>query len=231
MDCWQGVQLMIARRPLVDRDVSSNPGERPAAGDLVAAVIPGTNEAEDWWDGNLHFWPHRIPGLPGWWRRGFMLAGDWVAARVARACRPVDRLVLAGHSYGAAAAICAAAYAIRASSKLDSVLAFAPPRTTTSAGARWISDVLGDVAGQRFTLGVDVVPYSVLPVMWRQALELVHNHPADGSTRSKGPVWDEVRFALHQRGLQAIRNHSMSSYARWMSRLPAPIRRVPPAVL
>ena len=210
---WENVQLMICRRPL-DRN-------RLLYGDLVVAVVPGTNQRSDWLGGNLNPLPVRIGGLPGRWRRGFALAGEWVWNRLRLEYQLGDRIAIVGHSYGAAAALVAAACAARdgRAGDLDAVLGFAAPRTTSGQGAQLLDLLYGGLVGQRFILGFDLVPWAVIPLGWHHALEPIFVG-SDGRTRGRLPFWLELRSALRRRGLQSIRDHRMSSYAEWARGLP-----------
>lgn len=228
---WSNVQLVIASRPLaapehmsVDEAGVELVNCRAAAlpeRRLVAAIVPGTNELTDWLS-NFGFWPRRVGGLPGRWRAGFMQGAEWVWSELRRRARPSDRMLIAGHSYGAAMATCAAGLAARdlVADRVLGVIAFAPPRTTTKAGAAYLAEHFGGGRGQRVSLGFDVVPWAVLPVGWRHALEPIYVG-CDGVMRRTYRLWAELRHALATRGLQAIGDHSMARYLAWARGLAA----------
>ena len=215
-ECWENVQLLIAERAVYGLDVDRCEQSSLPSGRILAMVVPGTNEFEDWTSGNFNPWPVEIGGIPGRWRRGFALAGEWAWSRLRAEYRPGDFLILCGHSYGAAAATVAAAYAIRDGFR-DSILgvfAFASPRTTTRAGARYLGEVYGKTTGQRFALGFDVVPYAIPGVVWRHALEGIYVG-SDGVCRSRFGLVRELGAAARARGLQAVADHAMRRYLAW----------------
>jgi hypothetical protein len=222
---WRNVQLMVAWRDLREDlgEVSEGdlfPGApRPR---LVVGVVPGTNELSDWPAGNLNFLPVRVGGLPGRWRSGFALAGEWVWSEVERRSRPGDRLALAGHSYGGAVATVAAAHAMRdgASPSVAGVLSFAAPRVCSGRAAAVLDARFGMGIGQRIVMGFDVVPWMVPPLWWRHAFEPVFVS-GSGEVSNRYHVLREAARALCTRGLQSVGDHSMSRYLRWASSLPA----------
>lgn len=202
---WGHVQLAIARR-----------------GRRVVALVPGTNQAADWTSGNLNLGRRRIAGVPGYWREGFALAGDHVWSRVAWEQRAGDEVLLVGHSFGAAAVVCAAGFAARSRhyTRVGGVLALAGPRCCSKEAAAYLDRALG-ARGQRFILGLDIVPWAVPPVGWRHAFDAVWIDP-DGMTHSsrRPPFLRLVWRALRVRGLQALRDHSLAGYVRWARSLP-----------
>lgn len=224
---WQNVQLMLAWR-----DLSADRGEltpddllrltienRPTPR-LVVAVVPGTNEWGDWTAGNLSFMPLKIGGLPGRWRRGFTLPGEWVWSELRRVIRPGDQWGVFGHSFGAAAGTIAAAHAIRdrMASSCAGVMAFASPRVGSRRAAEALTRAYPGVTGQRFVHGFDIVPWAVLPLGWAHSLSPVfigHN----GEVTSDYRFFREMWAALRSPGVQAIRDHGMTSYLRWAASL------------
>lgn len=215
-ECWENVQLLIAERAVSSIDFERGGEPLLPFGRLLAVVIPGTNEFEDWTAGNFSPWPVVIGGLPGRWRRGFALAGEWAWSRLRAEYRPGDLILICGHSYGAAAATVAAAYAIRDGFRgsILGVFAFASPRTTTRAGAKYLSEVYGKITAQRYALGFDVVPHAVPGVVWRHALEGIFIG-SDGVCRPRFGFARELGAAMKARGLQSVADHAMRKYLRW----------------
>lgn len=223
-EMWSNVQLMIAERALGSLDLQRFDEAGLLSGRILALLIPGTNELGDWTSGNFNPWPVEIGGIPGRWRRGFQLAGEWAWSRLRAAYQPGDLLLIAGHSYGAAAATVAAAYAIRDGYRgsILGVSAFAAPRTTTAGGKRFLLDVYGKTIGQRITLGFDAVPHAIPGVFWRHGFEGIYVG-SDGVCRSRFGLLREVGAELRGRGVQAIADHAMRRYLAWtLAAAPAP---------
>lgn len=223
-----GVQLVLGSRVFRADD----PFDHSGIGRLRAAVIPGTNELRDW-AANLNAWPMKLEGLKGRWRRGFATGGEWVWSKLKEAAREDDILAIFGHSYGAAMTLDAAALAARDGNveRTAAVLGFAAPRVTTGKGAEELSLAYRHgVVGQRFILGFDVVPWTVLPLGWHHALSPVFIG-ADGTVRRKYRFWAEAAAALRSRGVQAVGDHDMGKYRAWADTLPKPIAFVPPTFL
>jgi hypothetical protein len=202
LETWRGVQLAAF---VHHRERS------------ILLVIPGTNERADWADGNLWLTPERIAGLPGYWRGGFRAGGEWAYYQVRHQfARDLDAgwsLLITGHSYGAAAAVAAAAYAARLRTTLRGVLTFAGPRCC-SAGARdWLQERCGHVA-QRYVYGVDIVPHAVPPMIMRHCFEPVFV-TSSGDARPRLPAAGELWRAVCARGLQLVGHHSIRRYASW----------------
>lgn len=222
---WKNVQLVIARRPVMMGDpfTDANPGKkRPRH--ISAAIIPGTNQLSDWRRGNLNFFPHEIGGVPGLWRRGFQLGGQWAWSQLKRLSGRNDALIIAGHSLGGGEAKSAAAFAARDgdSSRVLALVDFAGPRTTNAAGAEFLNQHYPAPIGQRVDYGFDIVPWSVGPLGWRHALEPLCIS-GDGTVSNEHRFWRELRLAMGKRGLQAVGDHAMAHYARWASELPVPL--------
>lgn len=205
---WRNVQLVVARRLWR--------GGRELAG----VAILGTNEIADWTAGNLNFIPTRLAGVPGLWRRGFTIAGDFASSELAKlsSSNPSADLFLAGHSYGGAASVSAAAYSARAGlgTKLVGVIDFAGPRSCSLSGADFLSRQLDEHVGQRYSFGLDIVPWSVVPGLWRIALENVFIS-ADGQLRIRMGFFRELLDSLRRNGLNPLRDHGMATYLKWAS--------------
>lgn len=225
---WENVQIVLARREWKSSDpipswwrISTGTPSNPSG--LSVAVIPGTNEKADWHRGNLAFGRDTIGGVPGKWREGFKVGGEWVWSKLRDFAQPGDALAVVGHSYGGGMAKNAAAYAARdgRSDSFVALLDFAGPRTTTKAGAEWLSRLYPPPIGQRFDLGFDIVPHAVIPLGWRHALESVCIS-ADGTTYPEHSFWRELRHALSRRGIQAVGDHGMRNYEAWARALPDP---------
>lgn len=187
-------------------------------GALAGVFIPGTNELADWTAGNLNCIPTRLAGCPGLWRRGFVIPGDLAAIRLLAlaSAHPAAALMIAGHSYGGAAATVAAACVARSglADRLIAVLDFAGPRACSGSGSDYLTELLGEHVGQRFSFGLDVVPWSVAPGLWKTALENIFV-ASDGRVRKRMGFWRELTSSLRRQGLNPIGDHSISRYAEW----------------
>lgn len=203
---WAHVQSAIARRP------------KPNGGDLLAVVVPGTNESGDWWRGNLRMGRRTIPGAEGKWRAGFAEAGDHVWRTVWPTLGTDDSVLLVGHSFGAAAVTCAAAYAARVGLQhtIAGVLAFAGPRCTNRRGAAWLEEQYRRGVGQRFLLGFDLVPHAVLPIGWRHAFDPLFIDPVTLETVPEPPpFFAALKLAVKRPGFQPTADHDFEGYLRW----------------
>jgi hypothetical protein len=240
---WDNVQAMLCSRPLRADEVTvpQSPelqGVRLEGGTvaeirqqvvdriaprLLALVLPGTNQLADWTHANLLGLPVRVGGLPGMWRRGFSVGAEWAWAQLRGRFREGDRVLITGHSYGGAMSLDAGAVAVRdgLGDRVLGLLAFAPPRATSRDGAQLLNRAYPFGVGQRFVLGFDIVPWSVIPGYWHHALQPVFIG-SDGEVGVRYRFWFELGRALRQRGIQAIGHHGMRNYLAWAESLPAP---------
>jgi pimeloyl-ACP methyl ester carboxylesterase len=201
------------------------PGRIP----VIMLVIPGTNEPADW-RLNLDVRRRMLAGFPGSFRAGFLAGAErlWYEADILALQRwglkihsGGVRLVIIGHSLGGGiAGAYGALLHSRAPMAVQScwgLLTVSAPRFCSPAAARKLGELYGPAVGQRWRLGLDVVPGLVLPLAWSHALD-PHAVGSDGVERPRVRFWRELWHALRTQGLQFVRHHLMTAWTAWLDR-------------